>query len=74
MADYDDKGELIAAGRDIGGTKAWCHVMYALHAVSAFGGLLSSATDHLRLSVRLAVDRRRDHQLRDARQRARHLA
>ena len=44
MADYDDKGELIATGRDIGGTKAWCHVMYALHAVSAFGGLLGSAT------------------------------
>jgi uncharacterized membrane protein len=44
MADYDHNGELIAAGRDLGGAKAWCHVMYALHAFSAFGGLLGSTT------------------------------
>ena len=44
MADYDHNGELIATGRDLGGAKAWCHVMYALHAFSAFGGLLGSTT------------------------------
>ena len=44
MADYDHDGELIVTRRDLGGTKAWCHVVYALHGFSAFGGLLGSTT------------------------------
>lgn len=40
MADY----EVLTANDDFEGPRAWCHVMYALHAVSALGGLLTSAT------------------------------
>lgn len=32
------------ATRDLEGAKAWGHVMYALHALSAISGVLSSAT------------------------------
>lgn len=32
------------APRNLEGPKAWAHVMYALHAVSALSGVLSSAT------------------------------
>ncbi|MDD5247383.1 MAG: hypothetical protein PHY45_00260 [Rhodocyclaceae bacterium] len=40
MADY----EVITANDDLEGPRAWCHVMYGLHALSAVGGLLTSAT------------------------------
>ena len=40
MADY----EVLAANDDLDGPRAWCHVMYGLHALSALGGLLTSAT------------------------------
>jgi len=40
MADY----EVIAADDPLEGPRAWCHVMYGLHALSAVGGLLTSAT------------------------------
>jgi uncharacterized membrane protein len=40
MADY----EVLTANDDLEGPRAWCHVMYGLHAVSALGGLLTSAT------------------------------
>jgi hypothetical protein len=68
MADYDHNGEPIAAGQDLGGAKAWCHVMYALHAFSAFGGLLGSTT-----IIGGFFSWRRSspsYQLRDARQRS----
>jgi uncharacterized membrane protein len=29
---------------ELEGPRAWCHVMYALHALSAVGGILTSAT------------------------------
>ena len=29
---------------DLDGPRAWCHVMYGLHALSAASGILSSAT------------------------------
>lgn len=49
MADYDSTGELVSAdsgdrGDLEGGPRAWCHVMYGLHAISAVSGILSSAT------------------------------
>ncbi len=40
MADY----EVLTANDDFEGPRAWCHVMYGLHALSALGGLLTSAT------------------------------
>ena len=40
MADY----EVLTANDDLDGPRAWCHVMYGLHALSAVGGLLTSAT------------------------------
>jgi len=40
MADY----EIIAENDNLEGPRAWCHVMYGLHALSAVGGILTSAT------------------------------
>lgn len=44
MADYEQNGETTGAGPDLEGSKAWCHVMYALHGISALGGVLGAAT------------------------------
>jgi uncharacterized membrane protein len=38
MADYEQEGQ----ARDLDGSKAWCHVMYALHGISIIGGVLIS--------------------------------
>lgn len=43
MADFDQNGEIIR-GDKLDGSRAWCHIMYGLHALSAFGGLLGAAT------------------------------
>lgn len=44
----NDEIEVIAAGDDpagqLDGPRAWAHVMYGLHALSALSGILSSAT------------------------------
>jgi uncharacterized membrane protein len=40
MTDYEPDGQ----ARDMDGAKAWCHVMYALHGISALGGVLGAAT------------------------------
>ena len=42
MTDYNEHGEIVV-GDPEAGPRAWCHVMYALHAVSAISGILSSA-------------------------------
>lgn len=44
MADYEQNGELSVRTADLEGSKAWCHLMYALHAFSAAGGISVSAT------------------------------
>lgn len=44
MADYDQNGTPAGPGADLEGSKAWCHLMYALHAISAAGGVLGAAT------------------------------
>ncbi len=46
MADDDvvDAEYEVVDGGDLEGPRAWCHVMYALHALSAVGGILTSAT------------------------------
>lgn len=36
--------EVTPAGEDLDGPRAWGHVMYGLHALSAVSGILSSAT------------------------------
>jgi uncharacterized membrane protein len=43
MADYDQDGEIVRSG-NLEGSKAWCHIMYGLHALSALSGILTSAT------------------------------
>jgi uncharacterized membrane protein len=44
MADYEQNGESPAQAVDLEGSTAWCHVMYALHGLSALGGVLGAAT------------------------------
>jgi uncharacterized membrane protein len=45
MADFDSNGALITTdSSDLDGQRAWCHVMYGLHALSALSGILTSAT------------------------------
>ena len=44
MADFDSSGELIPEPANLDGPRAWCHVMYGLHALSAVSGILTSAT------------------------------
>lgn len=48
MADFDENGNPIRAAETAGdaleGPRAWCHVMYGLHALSALSGILTSAT------------------------------
>ncbi|MDI6748561.1 MAG: hypothetical protein QMD73_00100 [Rhodocyclaceae bacterium] len=43
MADYDQQGEIINSG-NLDGQRAWCHIMYGLHALSALSGILTSAS------------------------------
>ncbi|NWG30524.1 MAG: hypothetical protein HXY29_03390 [Rhodocyclaceae bacterium] len=43
MADYDQQGEIIKSD-DAEGSRAWCHIMYGLHALSALSGILTSAS------------------------------
>jgi uncharacterized membrane protein len=40
MADY----EIIPADDRLEGSRAWCHVAYGLHALSAAGGVMGAAT------------------------------
>lgn len=42
MTDYDANGTPVEGALD--GPRAWCHVMYGLHALSALSGILTSAT------------------------------
>jgi uncharacterized membrane protein len=44
MADYEQSGEPAGGTPDLDGAKAWGHVMYALHGISALGGVLGPAT------------------------------
>ncbi len=43
MTIYDANGVVISPNNDEG-ARAWCHVMYGLHALSAISGILTSAT------------------------------
>ncbi len=43
MADFDQNGEIIRSD-NLDGQRAWCHIMYGLHALSAAGGVLGPAT------------------------------
>jgi uncharacterized membrane protein len=40
----NDEVEVISANDDLEGARAWCHVMYGLHALAAVSGILSSST------------------------------
>ena len=46
MADFDQNGEIIRSARDdrLDGSRAWCHIMYGLHALSALSGIMTSAS------------------------------
>lgn len=44
MADYDQQGNPFVAGNDDSGGRAWAHVMYGLHALSAVSGVITSAS------------------------------
>jgi uncharacterized membrane protein len=43
MADYEQNGELVR-NDNLDGPRAWCHIMYGLHALSALSGILTSAS------------------------------
>jgi uncharacterized membrane protein len=43
MADFDQNGEIIRSD-NLDGQRAWCHIMYGLHALSALSGILTSAS------------------------------
>jgi uncharacterized membrane protein len=43
MADYEQNGEIIKSD-NFDGQRAWCHVMYGLHALSALSGIMTSAS------------------------------
>ncbi len=44
MADFDQNGNIIRDGNDLDGPRAWCHIMYALHGLSALSGIMTSAS------------------------------
>ncbi len=46
MADFDKNGNIIRdePADDLGGSRSWCHIMYALHGLSALSGILTSAS------------------------------
>ncbi|MDO8347314.1 MAG: hypothetical protein Q7S85_05405 [Rugosibacter sp.] len=44
MADFDQNGGIIRDTDRLDGPRAWAHVMYGLHALSALSGILTSAT------------------------------
>ncbi len=45
MADFDEHGNIIRpAEATEEGPRAWCHIMYGLHALSALSGILTSAS------------------------------
>jgi uncharacterized membrane protein len=44
MADNEQGSGAATADRDLDGSKAWGHVMYTLHGISALGGMLGPAT------------------------------
>ncbi len=46
MADFDKNGNIIRDEPvgDLGGSRSWCHIMYALHGLSALSGILTSAS------------------------------
>ncbi len=44
MADFDQNGEIIRAANDLDGPRAWAHVMYGLHGLSALSGIMTSAS------------------------------
>ena len=39
-----NESEIIRAGDELDGPRAWAHLMYGLHALSALSGILTSAT------------------------------
>jgi hypothetical protein len=61
--------EMIPARDDdsLDGPRAWCHVMYGLHALSAVVRHHDLGVDRYRLPFQLAFDHRCDHQLFDPR-------
>ena len=42
MADYEQNGAIVRS-ENAEGSRAWCHIIYGLHALSALSGILTSA-------------------------------
>ncbi len=44
MADYEPDGTPVSAPENLDGPRAWAHIMYGLHALSALSGIMTSAS------------------------------
>ncbi len=44
MADFESDGTPVSVPANLDGSRAWAHIMYGLHALSALSGILTSAT------------------------------
>jgi len=44
MADFESDGTPVSVPANLDGPRAWAHIMYGLHALSALSGILTSAT------------------------------
>jgi uncharacterized membrane protein len=44
MATYEPDGTPVTAAANLDGPRAWAHIMYGLHALSALSGILTSAS------------------------------
>lgn len=44
MADYEPDGTPLSVSDNLDGPRAWAHIMYGLHALSALSGIMTSAS------------------------------
>ena len=44
MADYESDGTPVSVPDNLDGPRAWAHIMYGLHALSALSGIMTSAS------------------------------
>jgi uncharacterized membrane protein len=44
MADFEPDGTPVSVPTNLDGPRAWAHIMYGLHALSALSGIMTSAT------------------------------
>jgi uncharacterized membrane protein len=44
MADFEPDGTPVSVPQNLDGSRAWAHIMYGLHALSALSGIMTSAS------------------------------